>query len=113
MEPEEQDEIWKLLGKARPVTVSPFFSRNVLRALRQSQTPPRTFLSFLNWKICSSAAVLFLALSLYFGGVFSPEPSAQMANVSPQEYETVVNMDELLALEENSLWLDDDTYSSF
>ena len=34
---EEHDELWQLLGQARQPQVSPFFSRNVLRAIRKEE----------------------------------------------------------------------------
>ncbi len=34
-QPLEKDPVWSLLAKARKVEVDPFFSRNVLRAVRQ------------------------------------------------------------------------------
>ena len=36
MNTEEHDDLWHLLGKAKVPEVSPFFSRNVLRALRET-----------------------------------------------------------------------------
>ena len=37
MNTEEHDDLWQLLGKARTPSVSPFFSRNVVRAAREDQ----------------------------------------------------------------------------
>ena len=36
----ENDGLWNLLGKASRPDVSPFFARNVLRAIRQSASTP-------------------------------------------------------------------------
>jgi hypothetical protein len=49
MKNEEHDDLWELLGRARPVKASPMFSRNVLRAVRQvgGRNPKRGFLEWL------------------------------------------------------------------
>ncbi len=70
MNHDDQDDLWKLLGQARPPRVSPFFSRNVLRAVREQQPEPRpNWLTTLrsHWRgLFAATAVLtvFIVVSL-------------------------------------------------
>lgn len=41
MRPEDDQELWDLLGTRPQPEVSPFFARNVMRVLRNRQTKPR------------------------------------------------------------------------
>ena len=70
---DSHDPLWELLGKARTVTVSPFFSRNVVRAIRLAQTEPagepalaRAWLH--RWRrvvvACATACVVVAATSM-------------------------------------------------
>ena len=46
MNADDNDKLWELLGKTRQPAVSPFFARNVLRAVRQEEedgTVPAVF----------------------------------------------------------------------
>ena len=38
MNNEERDDLWQLLGRAKETAVSPFFSRNVLRSIREEES---------------------------------------------------------------------------
>lgn len=120
MNPEEHDDLWRLLGKAKPTVVSPFFARNVLRAIRaqEQSAPAKTgfwgFCGFWilvrqNWQLTSMAIVLIGILSVSIW----PQPDqgdlladlAQEVSISP-DYAVIGHLDELLAYEENSVWLD-------
>ena len=113
MNQEERDDLWELLGRARPVRVSPLFARNVLRALREEPPPSSGILVWLRarWPMLAAAscAVGFAAVALW------PEPEpvespaslaalAEVVGTSP-DYAVIGNLDELLAAEESSAWL--------
>jgi hypothetical protein len=112
MNREEQDDLWRLLGKAKEPGISPFFSRNVLRALREEPQEHPGMLSWLHrrWRI---AAVATCGLLLASAGVFwnlpqRPDPIsvlAQQVSLSP-DYEVITHLDELIETEENAVWLD-------
>jgi hypothetical protein len=87
MNSEEQDALWELLGKAKEPAVSPFFSRNVLRELR-------------------IVAVTSLAGASYVRGRAHASESAVQKLVKNKDYETIRHLDELLAYEENTIWLE-------
>jgi len=129
MKADDNDKLWDLLGKARPPTVSPFFSRNVLRAVRQ-EAPPRSFFSrvtrcFRRWAwrfaltgACAIAA--FAAVTTLVPGVPSSfvrhhhtvgvESGLARQIVGNPDYEVIKHLDELVADEESSLWLDDSVH---
>jgi len=110
---EEDDELWQLLGKARQPSVSPFFSRNVLRAVRNEKQ--ERFGSF--WRIFRSyrqALVLASCVAVVSVGTFFAEHQreehqiltiAQTVSESP-DYQVIAHLDELLDSEESSVWLD-------
>ena len=119
MNHDEQDDLWELLGRARPVKVSPFFSRNVLRAIRESAPErERGFVDWLrtgwNWLVLSGAAalVLFLAVGMRphtpkAGTVAAAETSTTFDDVvrSP-DFAVIANLDALVAMDDNDLWLE-------
>lgn len=111
----ENDELWELLGKARRPEVSPFFARNVVRAARQTGARPSAgWLDLLRrWQV-AGLAVALLVTGLLIRAQFEPaalsEPVAaasisQEISASP-DYEVIVNLEDLLAYDENSVWLD-------
>jgi hypothetical protein len=146
MKTDEPDDLWRLLGQAKAPTVSPFFSRNVLRAIREEkQEKPGRFawlsrLSHLsgrwNWvTLSASTCVLLVVCSVAFHATqppqqqsevamnstnsgalpaaVAPAPSqtdvavvlAQQVSTGP-DYQVIKHLDELLASEETSVWLD-------
>ncbi|MEI6072096.1 MAG: hypothetical protein WCS31_09905 [Verrucomicrobiae bacterium] len=63
----ENDAVWDLIGRARPVSASPYFSRRVLREIRRSPARPLLPEFLLRWLPAGALAVLtagfFLCLS--------------------------------------------------
>jgi hypothetical protein len=122
MKHDEQDKLWEMLGKAERPSVSPFFARNVLRAIRQEpEARPslsarifgpvrRLTVPFAVAGTCVIAAVVAFSPSISLRHHHSSNAKAlsvagQIA-VDP-DYEVINHLDELVADEENSLWLDD------
>jgi hypothetical protein len=115
-EQDEKDELWQLLGKARQPAVSPFFSRNVMRAVRGlAQERPGVLASLLRyWRL---AALSGCAASLAVGTMMIEQDRehrrehqeiialAERVSASP-DYEVIGHLDELLDSEKNSVWLD-------
>ena len=116
MEPQDDKELWDVLGRLPEPTVSPFFARNVLREIRQK---PGYFERVRNWfsvrKVIGAsavtavtAAVAALALFTHYPGprTTSSTDSDVVARVDPQDYDVVADLDELIAWDENSVWDD-------
>ncbi len=116
MNTEEQDDLWRLLGKARTPSVSPFFSRNVVRAAREA-SPVKTgersgVIAWLrsHWAIPAVGACAVVVS----GFVLIPRPTPQAEQITllakqfstSPDYQVVNHLDELLDSEKNSVWLE-------
>ena len=114
---DEQDGLWKLLGKARQPKVSPFFARNVVRDVRALRQERSGFFGLLgrHWQFAlSGAAVGCLAAIAAFQFVGNVSQNRQIDSLvaiteqvseSPDFY-VINDLDDLLASEESSVWLD-------
>jgi hypothetical protein len=119
--PDEHDDLWHLLGKARQTRVSPFFARNVVREVRaQKQTEPGLFaLLRRRWQFALTATAVAAVVAgagwQYWEGDFSGGSSDQLTAVARQlsdspEYDVISDLDELIASEETSVWLEAPIY---
>ena len=119
-ETDERDDLWHLLGKAKQPRVSPFFSRNVLREVRTlRQEKPGVFESLRrNWQLVSAcaAAVVIAALVALQQRAPEADPLAAITEQVAEEvsassdYLVITELDELLAFEDNDVWLDTPVY---
>ena len=113
MDPEDDKELWDVLGRLPPPAFSPFFARNVLRKIRQEST---YFDRLRNWfsvrRIVGASAVAAVAVALavvtHYPGprTTSSADSDVVAKIDPQDYDVVADLDELIAWDENSVWED-------
>ena len=113
MEPQDDKELWDVLGRLPKPTLSPFFARNVVRKVRQERT---RFEQVWDWfrvrKLVGASAVAaaFVALALvtHYPGprTTSSSDSDVVAKIDPQDYDVVADLDELIAWDENSVWED-------
>jgi hypothetical protein len=116
MEPEDDKELWDVLGRLPEPTLSPFFARNVLREIRQK---PTHFERLRNWfslrRLIGASAVAAVAVALALvthhpgSRTASSSDSDVVAKIDPQDYEVVADLDELIAWDENSVWEDKPT----
>ena len=116
MNREDDQQLWDLLGQARPTEVSPFFARNVVRTIRER---PQRFGWLRRWlspgKLIPATG---LALALIAAMLTLQRPASHLnpaddtpdvvAAIDPQDYDVVADLDELITTDENNLW-DDDT----
>jgi len=112
MNTDEHDDLWRLLGDAKSPAVSPFFSRNVLRAIREEQQEKPGLLTRLQWRwtlLGANVCILLLAVAFAFHHPQRQPDTvallAQQVSASP-DYQVINHLDELLASEETSVWLD-------
>jgi hypothetical protein len=115
MKREDDQQLWDLLGQASEPKLSPFFARNVVRTIRQRSRP---FESLRNWfsprrlvPIAGLAvAIIAAVLTIHQPGIHKSSDSAPdvVAQIDPQDYDVVADLDELLVTDESNLW-DDDT----
>jgi len=112
MEPQDDKDLWDVLGRLPKPILSPFFARNVLRKIRQKPTHferVRNWLSVRKLVGASAVAAVVVALTL----VTHPGPrttssseSDIVAKIDPQDYDVVADLDELIAWDENNVWED-------
>ena len=113
MEPEDDKQLWEVLGRLRKPTLSPFFARNVLRKIRQEATyleRVRNWFSARRLVEVSAVAAVVVALALvaHYPGLRSTSSSGSdvVVKIDPQDYDVVADLDELIAWDENSVWED-------
>ncbi len=111
MKREDDQELWDLLGRAAEPELSPFFARNVARQVRQDGSPSGRMRKWLSWRRLIPASAVAVALIVTTIATHHPvsqkssesEPDV-VAKIDPQDYEVVADLDELLAVDESSLW---------
>lgn len=98
----EQDDLWELLGKARPVSVSPFFSRNVLREIRRDSGRSWIPQPVLRWLGAGAFAMLtagFLGSLVTEAPLSLPPDPAEFTEV----FDAATGLDKLVVVEDFSL----------
>jgi hypothetical protein len=116
MKREDDQDLWDLLGRTAEPKLSPFFARNVLRQVRQEPGGFQRARKWLNLRRLIPASAL--AIVVVGVAVTTHHPVSQkspegepdvVARIDPQDYEVVADLDELLAVDENSLWDENST----
>ena len=116
MNTDEQDELWELLGKVRKTKVSPFFARNILREIRIQKTGLSHFFAWFSYKIrlisltASTILLVGAGIATFSGNDHPIRPQSMPLIATVPDLETLNHLDELLAYEENSTWLDNSSY---
>jgi hypothetical protein len=115
MKREEDPQLWDLLGQARPVEVSSFFARDVVRKIRQRPARFELFRSWLRPAVLIPATSLAVAVVVAMLTIHRPAPVTPaenvpdvIASIDPQDYDVIADLDQLTAADDNNLW-DDDT----
>ena len=114
MRREDDARLWDLLGQAKTPAVSPFFARNVSRTIRERPVWTRSVAEWFRLRLMIPAATVAVAVIVAVfvaripaadevAAVTDPDPVAQ---IDPQDYEVVADLDELVASDENGLWDD-------
>lgn len=118
MKREDDQELWDLLGRAPRPELSPFFARNVIRELRREPAWRETVASWFTARraipatavlaVCVATA-LALSAKLNVRGLRNGDDDVPevVAQIDPSDYETVAELDDLLAAQEDDSW--DDT----
>lgn len=108
MKRDDDQELWDLLGRGAEPKISPFFARNVLREIRK----PSDWTTLRGWlnprRLIPAAgmaaallAVVFVRMDTSVTPLTAP-PSEALANVDAQDYELIVDLDDLLASDDNN-----------
>ena len=112
MDRNDDQQLWDLLGSSRAPEPSPYFSRNVVRRLREDSSSRSGFAASLNWRrllpvsgLVAATAAIFVAYAVTFQHPSAGENDV-VAKIDAQDYEVVADLDNLLASEDNNLWDD-------
>lgn len=97
----ENDALWELLGHARTASVSPYFSRRVLRDIRQSPAQPLLPPILLRWLAAGALA----ALSVGFALNLDPAQTGGIAGFGDfnQTFDAIAGIDTLVAVDDVSV----------
>jgi len=111
MDREDDKELWDVLGRVPEPTLSSFFSRNVVRSVRQEATRLDRMRNWFSWRrLAAASAVLIVVIGMAMAThhPVSPTKAANdsdlVAKIDPQDYDVVADLDELIAWDENSVW---------
>src|SRR4029434_5831949 len=112
MQPEDDQQLWDLLGRTAEPKLSPFFARNVLREVREGASRFGRAQNWFNLRrlVAASAVdgvVMRMAVASYAPRWSQKPPESEpdvVAKIDPQDFEVVADLDELLVWDEGSLW---------
>ena len=112
MQPEDDQQLWDLLGRTAEPKLSPFFARNVLREIRPEASRfgrAQDWFSLRRLVAASAVAIVVIgmAIATYAPGWSHKSPEREpdvVAKIDPQDFDVVADLDELLAWDEDSLW---------
>ncbi len=115
MNREDDQELWDLLGKSAQPTVSPFFARNVVRQIRQEKNWMDYARGWLRPRLipASTVALVMLVSALAFHSTKNPadNPPELVTKIDPQDYDTVADLDDLLATDDDGIWTEGESVS--
>ena len=98
----DKDALWDLLGKAKPVSVSPFFSRNVVREIRRNSARPLVPPFLLRWLGAGAFALLTAGFFLNLGNAGGSSGAGRTADFA-EVFDAAAGLDKLVAVEEVSI----------
>jgi hypothetical protein len=111
MKREDDQELWDLLGGMAEPELSPFLARNIARQVRQDGNRSERLQKWISLRRLIPASAVAIALVVATIATHHPvsqkssesEPDV-VAKIDPQDYEVVADLDDLLAVDEGSLW---------
>ncbi len=105
---EEQDALWQLLGRAKPVEASPWFTQKVMRQVRAEAQPARgwTLQSLMRWLVpVSAVAAVAIAFSVH-------QQQQTVADFNDQ-FDQAADLQSLVAFDNSSVWTEDSAQAQF
>ena len=94
----KDDEVWKLLGAARPVEAPPFFARKVLRRIRPAERPAFFPPVLLRWFGAAAFALLVAGFFSQLGEAPQSNPTVTADFV--EVFDTAAGLDGLVIADE-------------
>jgi hypothetical protein len=109
MDRNDDQQLWDLLGSSRAPEPSAFFSRNVLRRMREESVSRPGWLRWRRLLPASGLVAAMAAIFIAYTFTFQRPPAGEddvVTKIDVQDYEVVADLDNLLASEDNNLWDD-------
>jgi hypothetical protein len=97
----EKDPLWDLLGRSRHVGASPYFVRKVMRAIHEEKPPRFSWVALMRWLIPTAVCA-----ALLIGWATYEHDEKESFNAF---FDKVADLQSLIASEDDSPWLDDQT----
>ena len=108
MKREDDEKLWDLLGQSAEPKISPFFARNVLREIRQSESKQRLG-GWLQWLV-PAAGVAVAIIAALFLGVQTPDKNYSDSRtetlnfIDSQDSELIADLDDLIDTDDTNSW---------
>jgi hypothetical protein len=97
MEPEDDKQLWDVLGRVPGPILSPFFARNVVRKIRQGATRFERARNWFSLRTCCSIPVVIVVVGMAIAThrPFTTTSSSDLdvvAKVDPLDYDVVADL---------------------
>ena len=110
MNREDDDKLWDLLGRSPEPKVSPFFARNVLRQVRESEGKSQAR-GWLQWLVPAAGVAVAITAALFLR-VQTPDSNSNYADSRPetltlieaQDSELLADLDDLIEPDDSNSW---------
>ncbi|HYJ03935.1 MAG TPA: hypothetical protein VEX43_02300 [Chthoniobacterales bacterium] len=107
MKREDDEKLWDLLGRSAKPEVSPFFARNVLREVRETESRSRVG-GWLQWLV-PAAGVAVAIIAALFLRVQTPDQNYDsrtetLSFIESQDSELIADLDDLIESDDNNSW---------
>lgn len=98
----ENDALWDLLGRVKPVQASPYFARKVLRTVRAENAPASPLAHLLRWLMPATAAA---TVAVAWMSYQTTEQDLRMAEFNAY-FDNLAGLPSLVAQEDLSAWVE-------
>jgi hypothetical protein len=108
MNRQDDDKLWDLLGRSPEPKVSPFFARNVLREIRETEGKSRGR-GWLRWLVPAAGVAVAIVAALFLR-VQTPDPSSSGPTAETltffelQDSELIADLDVLFDSDDSNSW---------
>lgn len=108
MKREDDEKLWDLLGRSAEPKVSPFFARNVLREVRESENKSRMG-GWLQWLVPATGVAVAIIAALFLrvqtpDRNYSESRAETLTFVELQDSELIADLDVLIDSDDNNSW---------
>ena len=107
MKREDDEKLWDLLGKSAEPKISPFFARNVLREVRESERRSRVS----GWLVPAAGVAVAIIAALFVrvqtpDSNYSESRAETLTFIESQDSELIADLDDLIESDDNNSWDD-------